>query len=417
MIFRKKNFPQNLNICFSTQKLPHSERSSDCAFLLPIVKGMKRLGHNVHIITAQTSKLESQFIQAGAQLHFLDTREIRKNNLQSEVRRKFKELHTQNSFHIFHSMDRSGLSVSKRRKLYDITSIFDIKATQIAQLFSLTAMRKDSLNNMIKTDFVILYKYLRTYWGYDRALLNSAHAMFVSSPQERNVLERYYYYPDARIYQIPYGPKLSPSISNEIKEQLKQKYQLTSDNQCIATISDMTEIEDLKNILRAFYKVVIKKPDSRLIIMGDGPHFFDLEYEVLSLALGSKVILTGAVSDEEVAGYISICDIFINISSRSSGFEPSILTAMELEKTIVGSEVSPLASFVEDGVDGFLVRPADIQGIGQLLLDIFRGQLDTREIGKKASQKVSDYFDSEKLVINTYEAYKKILARQGYRIA
>jgi glycosyltransferase involved in cell wall biosynthesis len=162
---------------------------------------------------------------------------------------------------------------------------------------------------------------------------------------------------------------------------------------------------------------VIKKPDARLIILGDGPLSKELEYEVLSLALGSKVIQTGAVSDEEIAGYISICDIFINISSRSSGFEPSILTAMELEKTIIASEVSALAAFVEDGIDGFLVRPADIQGISLLILDIFRGQLNISEIGKKASAKVSDYFDPEKLVLNTLDAYKKILGRQGYRIA
>ncbi len=415
MFFRTKPFPAQLNICFSTQKLPHSEQSSDYAFLYPVVQGLKKLGHGVHIITAQTSKLESLFKEAGAIVHFLDPKDIRRGTLSGEVRKKFKTLHAEKKFHLFHSIDRSGISVSKRHKLYGIASVYDIKATQISQLFSLMAMRKENLGSILRTDFVTLYKYLRTYFGYDRALLSSANAMFVSSPQERIVLERYYYYPDARIYQVPYGPQLSKTISEELKNSLQQKHQLTEDNQCIATISDMTDIEDLKNILRAFVKVSIKKPDARLIIMGDGPSFFELEYEVLSLALGSKVILPGVVTDEEIAGYIAICNVFVNISSRSTGFEPSILTAMELQKTIIGSEVSALAAFVEDGVDGFLVRPADIAGLSQLLIDIFRGQLDTVEIGKRAAAKVVDYFDPHKLVVNTMDAYQKILSRQGYR--
>jgi len=176
----------------------------------------------------------------------------------------------------------------------------------------------------------------------------------------------------------------------------------------------MSSIDSLKNLLKAFQKVSIKKPDARLIILGDGPLRHDLEYEIYSLALGSKVILAGAVKDGEIFDYISVGQVFVNLSSRSTGFEPSLLVAMSQGKTIIGSETSAISSIVEDGIEGFLVRPADVQTLSQLILDIFRGQLNTQEIGKRASLKVKDLFDTDKMVKTTIDAYKKILNRSHY---
>jgi glycosyltransferase involved in cell wall biosynthesis len=296
-----------------------------------------------------------------------------------------------------------------------VATAFDVRGTQMSQLFNILAMSGgEGLGTQLRTDFALLYKYLRTYWSTDRKILKSAHGIFVSSPQERIILERYYFYPDARIYNVPYGVQFKENVDPAAVEQLKAKYNLTEDNQCVVTLSDMTDIEDLKSLLLAFQKVAIKKPDARLIILGNGPLQHQLEYEVLSLALGNKVIMTGAVSDDEIYNYISISNVFANLSLRSTGFEPSLLVAMAQGKTIIGSGIGPLSSIVEDGMDGFLVRPADVVTLSQLILDIFRGQLNTSSIGQRASEKVKNLFDPDKMVKNTLEAYQKILKRSGF---
>lgn len=413
-MFGKVKAPEHLNICMTSYQFPLSDRTSEYGFLLPIAKGLVQAGHKVTVISSQNNPTNFELVKDGVQIYFIDPKIQRKTNFPTEVRRKFSELHKENKFHIIHSLDSSGSPIAKRRKLYGLATAFDVRGTQLSQMFSILSMRRENLSNMIKTDFVMLYKYLRTYWGSDRKILKSADAVFVSSPAERIALERYYYYPDARTFTVPYGVQFKSDIDPIAVERLAQKHQLTADNQCVVTISDMTNIETIKNLLKAFQKVAIKKPDTRLIILGDGPLMHELEYEVLSLALGNKVILAGAATDEEIFDYISIGQVFVNLSSRSTGFEPSLLVAMSQGKTIIGSEVSAISSIVEDGIEGFLVRPADIQTLSQLILDIFRGQLNTEEIGKRASLKVKDLFDTDKMVKTTIDAYKKILNRSHY---
>jgi glycosyltransferase involved in cell wall biosynthesis len=108
-----------------------------------------------------------------------------------------------------------------------------------------------------------------------------------------------------------------------------------------------------------------------------------------------------------------MADVYVDMSSRSTGFEASLIEAMAQKKVIIGSEVSPIANVVEDGVDGFLLRPADIESLATLLIEIFSGTLPAGEIGDKARQKVIDLFDTQKMIRSVLDAYRKILLNTG----
>ncbi len=75
--------------------------------------------------------------------------------------------------------------------------------------------------------------------------------------------------------------------------------------------------------------------------------------------------------------------------------------------------MSPISNVVEDGVDGFLVRPADKDHLCQLFLDIFLGNIPTQEIGEKARKKVLDLFETDKLIHAVNDAYRNVLLRSG----
>jgi hypothetical protein len=99
----------------------------------------------------------------------------------------------------------------------------------------------------------------------------------------------------------------------------------------------------------------------------------------------------------------------VNLSSRSTGFEPTQIEAMAQKKVIIGSEVSPISNVVEDGVDGFLIRPADTESLSNLLIEIFSGSLPSEEIGEKARQKVLEMFDTQKMILTVNNSYQKII--------
>ncbi len=86
-----------------------------------------------------------------------------------------------------------------------------------------------------------------------------------------------------------------------------------------------------------------------------------------------------------------------------------MIEAMAQKKVIIGSEVSPIANIVEDGLDGFLIRPADIFSLSHLLIELFSGMLPAQEIGQRARDRVINLFDTNKMVNAIEDAYRKIL--------
>jgi hypothetical protein len=84
----------------------------------------------------------------------------------------------------------------------------------------------------------------------------------------------------------------------------------------------------------------------------------------------------------------------------------------ELEKLAnesAQSMKSETKNVVEDGIDGFLIRPADTDSLANLLIEIFSGSLPTEEIGEKARQKVLEMFDTQKMILTVNNSYQKII--------
>jgi glycosyltransferase involved in cell wall biosynthesis len=400
--------PSTLNICVVANKFPLRRDSDELGFLWPVAKGLSQRGHSVTVLSTTNSLNQSEITLDGVKAYYLKTGRDSATPFSELLVNKFQKLHKENPFHILHCLDSSGFVLSREKKTLHIPIAFDVEATQMSQLFAIIGMGQENIRSLFRTAVALTYKFLVTFFGGDRQLLKSADGIFVMSPQQRLALERYYLYPDARIFTVPYSMEVS-SVLREKPMALVEKWSIPSDSQVVVTISDMTELSELRNILLAFQKAVIKRPSARLIIVGNGPLFKEVEFEVLNLALGSKVILTGAVTNMEIPEYISLAKVFINISARTTGFEFSILEAMMQKKAVIGSEVSPIANIIEDGHDGFLIRPADISSMSSLLLQIFSNRLPVTEIGENAFHKVSNLFDLDKIVEQTILAYAKII--------
>ncbi len=412
----KKSLPSQLNICLVASKFPILGRASDHGFLWPIAKGLAKLGHKVTVIAGKSPLGKAEVIRDGVRTFFLYEGFPNYSALKFEdaVFEKFVQLHAEEPFDIVHSIDASAYKIAKNKKHFHVAVAYDVDATQMSQIFSILAMSQETISSLLVTGFALAYKYLSTYLGFDRKLLATANGIFVTSPQQRLMLERYYLYPDYHIYSVPYGIELSDLSERPEVEPLRQKLQLPESAKVVVTISDMTQITEVANLVEAFERVAVKISNAYLIIVGNGPKWKEIEFTILNRALGRRVLMVGAVKTQELVDYIAVADVFVNMSSRTTGFEPSILEAMAQKKVIIGSEVSAVANIVEDGQDGFLLRPADIQSLSYLLIDIFSGQISVMEVGEKARAKVIHLFDTTQMVQAVVSAYYKVLLSSGF---
>ncbi len=406
----KKPIPETLNICLVAEKFPIIGRTHARGFIAPIARGLVKAGHKVSVIAWDNPMGEKEIEQEGIKTYFVAGANTSRRELFSRrVHQKFSELHRKEKFHIVHSLTHSAIRVGYEKKNLGIAVAYDVTATKMSNIFSLYGLAENTVASQLQTAYKVTLRFLQTFLMRDRLILKNADGVFVHSPQQALALERYYLYPEMKTFNIPYGIEIEDLSPRQPSDELRQRLKIPKSAKIAVTVSDMIEKQDVINILRAFQPVATKKPSSHLIIVGKGPAFKDIEYEMLNLALGSHVTLVGAVPAYEISSYIDLANVYVYIGGRASGYDPNLLEAMIQEKIIIGSEVSPIATVVEDGVDGYLIRPADISTLTQLLMGLFLNQIQPGDMGANARAKALNIFDTSKMVSGTLGAYENIL--------
>lgn len=416
----KIEFPQKMNIAILAPHFPVFGRGpTQHGFIWPILRGLVQKGHSIKVFSWSSSLGEGIITQDGITTYFLSDLTKNKNilNFMTLAHDQILKEHSQQPFHVLHSLTKEALPIARQKRKLKLAVAFDVQATDMRRLFSYIGMSEETALSKIKNGIQVSYTFLKSYLKKDRELLSYADGMFVTSPQQKILLERFYLYPELKIHTVPYSVDLHDLSLRQRSEELRKKLNIPPNAKIAIAITDMMEKTEMIHILRAFQKVAIKKSNVRLIIIGHGPHFKAIEYEMLSLALQSKVIFTGALPQFEVPDYIDLADVYINLSSRSAGFESNTFEAMAQQKIVIGSDVSPLVNVIENGIDGYLIRPADNQGLSDLIIDIFSEQATNFMIGEKAREKVLSLFDVHKLIEQTETAYiKTILSTKLYSL-
>lgn len=121
---------------------------------------------------------------------------------------------------------------------------------------------------------------------------------------------------------------------------------------CIARLSPEKGHSDL---LKAYRKVLDRYPQTRLLLVGDGPLRERIAEQVRELNLGLHVFLVGQRSN--IREYLNFIDVFVLASTRES-LPRAAREAMACGKPVVATRVGATREVVDHGKTGLLVPPA-----------------------------------------------------------
>ncbi len=119
---------------------------------------------------------------------------------------------------------------------------------------------------------------------------------------------------------------------------------------------------DIKTLLEAFIKIHQNHPNTRLLIVGDGPEKKRLEEYVSSSNIENAVVSTGAVSHAEIPGLLASMDAAVAPFKDLENFYFSPLKVFEYMAAslpVVTSKIGQLSELIEDRKNGFLIPPED----------------------------------------------------------
>lgn len=161
-------------------------------------------------------------------------------------------------------------------------------------------------------------------------------------------------------------------------------------------------LEKIKNqslLIEAFSKVAAIFPDSRLILVGDGPLHKELENQCKTLGIEEKVLFYGNRSD--IPDILSKAQAFV-MSSDSEACPMSVLEAIASSLPIISTDVGGIKELA-DGC-GILTPKGDVQSLFRAMVEIQRDD-KLREKFKKNSRQKSLFYDCEKIANEYYGTY------------
>jgi len=209
---------------------------------------------------------------------------------------------------------------------------------------------------------------------------------------------------------VPQGidtKKFNPTVSRtDIRESLGW-----SRNTIVMVAARLIERKGVTYLIDAFAHVLKKRPETRLMIAGEGPEKETLEKKVKNLGLSQAVVFLGIIPYRKVPAYYAACDIFVHIPTYEA-MPHVIYEAMATSKPVVASRVGGIIEVIEHGKDGLLVEPRKPIETAEAILRLIENKRLARATGQAALEKIRRSYTWDIIAGRYLRLYRRIASHQ-----
>ncbi len=212
-----------------------------------------------------------------------------------------------------------------------------------------------------------------------------------------------------RIQVIHYGLDLS-QFNNRAPEKFTS-YRLLN-------IGTLIRKKGVFQLMEIFNQLVDKYPETELFLIGPdskdvqtgSKSTWSLMQELLSVEAKKRVRYLGKVPYQEVQDHIKNAHVCA-FPSLAETLGMVTIESMAMKKAVVNTNMGWAHDLIDDGEDGFLVDPNDIDHFSETVGRLFDDAQLTKNIGEAARIKTERTFDMDKIVDQNIEFYRNVIGR------
>jgi len=164
----------------------------------------------------------------------------------------------------------------------------------------------------------------------------------------------------------------------------------------LITTGHISKAKNLELTLEA----IETKENVRLVVVGDGPYLDKIKAVTLEKNMGDRVLFTGKVSRQDLAGYVKECDILV-MSSLLGHFNYVVLEALKQSKAIFASRRGVHPDMIEHDENGWLFSADNSQELFQLVDDFENKNLMINQHDEDNTFSWESYVDQTNEVLNS----------------
>jgi phosphatidyl-myo-inositol alpha-mannosyltransferase len=141
--------------------------------------------------------------------------------------------------------------------------------------------------------------------------------------------------------------------------------------------------------VRAFGKVAEALPDVSLVVAGEGRDRPALAE--LPLPVRERVILLGTVDRDRLPRYHAAADVFVSAALGQESFGIVLVEAMAAGLPVVTTAIPGYVEVVDDGVEGLLVPPGDVDALAGALRRLLEDPEAAKALGEAGRARARRY--------------------------
>lgn len=244
---------------------------------------------------------------------------------------------------------------------------------------------------------------------FSKAFCNVPTGLIVPTEKVKNSLHEYGV--TKPIYVIPTGINLEPFRRSNFDPSeiaaLRTKLGIRPDEKIILSLGRVAKEKSIHHIIEQMPAVHALLPNTRLLVVGDGPALPELKELAEKIGASEYVIFAGAAPYAEIGKYYQVGDVFISCStSETQGL--TYYEAMAAGLPVIARKDDAVNELFEDGKNARLFEHES--QIPKIVEDILKDDEVAKTYSINAETTV-EAFSAETFANRVLEAYKNAIAR------
>jgi glycosyltransferase involved in cell wall biosynthesis len=232
------------------------------------------------------------------------------------------------------------------------------------------------------------------YREYDR-LYRESDALIALTREERRVLVEEKGVPEERVHVTGVGPILAERWS---AERFRERHRLP--DRFVLFLGQQLRYKGIAALLAATELVWKDHPDVRFVFVGPRTEW---SRRIFARVHDPRILNLGQVDLESKTSALAACELLC-VPSAQESFGGVYVEAWTMGKPIVGGRIPPIASLVDEGVDGLLARQEPVE-LARALTALLDDPARAAAMGAAGREKARRY-SWESLAARTVEIYR-----------
>jgi glycosyltransferase involved in cell wall biosynthesis len=246
-----------------------------------------------------------------------------------------------------------------------------------------------------------------------RVCFTSAAQIICISPRLKEHLQFKWDIDESRLTVLPCAADVEAFKPDYNSESVRKGLGLTTEP-VVMWVGGFYPWHDLSLLLESFALILRRRPDARLVLVGDGQTRSAVEATLKKAGMRHAVIMTGKVAHSQVPEMLSTADVAVVPSTPltaglgGTGTPLKLFEYMAAGKAIVATALNEAAEVIQNGHNGILVEPGDVNTFAEATLRLIDDPKERRRLSQNAREQAVKQYSWEHYTRRLEEIYLSV---------